>query len=388
MNRLRVGLTGGLASGKSTLARWLAEDGCHVIDADAIVADLYRAGQPGAEVVERLFGPSFLRQDGSVDREVLGGYIFEHPDDLVRLEEAVHPLVKQLVLQWIHDKSGIAIVEATLLIESGIATDLDVVVTVSADEAVRRQRAIERGLSDEQVDSRLANQGDDSFRETAAHIVLRNNGSIEEFREQAAELLWELRRIHQRRAGSAAQEPLLLVTSNRGKLREAQRLFNGPMISADIDLPEIQSLDIDEVLKAKASTAWGQLKRPLLVEETALELEGLNGFPGPLIKWMLKALGGPGIARLAASTDSKRAKARCRILYRDATQRIAAEGSVTGTLVFPGRGDQGFGWDPVFQPDGSELTFAEMDGAEKDRVSHRGKAWREMERELRSAGVV
>src|SRR4029078_11824560 len=77
-----------------------------------------------------------------------------------------------------------------------------------------------------------------------------------------------------------------------------------------------------------------------------------------------------------------RATARCFLLYKDGDQEIVAEGRTEGTLVLPGRGTHGFGWDPVFLPDGASHTFAELTGHEKDGVSHRGKAWREMVRRL------
>ncbi len=387
MKRLRVGLTGGLASGKSTLAGWLDEAGFHVIDADKTVADLYRSGQPGADRVENLFGPGFLRPDGSVDREKLAERVFSDANALVKLETAIHPLVREQVIRWLHDREGVTVVEATLLVESGIASDLDIVVTVSAEETLRAQRALNRGMSPRQVESRLAVQGDDLFREAAADIVITNNGSLDEFRQQADGLISDFKQRFDQCRGQQADEPPLLVTSNRGKLREVRKLFGGPLMSADLDLPEIQSLDIEKVLLAKASTAWARLERPLIVEETSLELAGMNRFPGPLVKWMLKAVGGPGIARLAISTGNPKATARCRLLYRDATRRIYAEGTCNGTLVLPARGSEGFGWDPVFQMDGEDRTFGEMPTEEKGRISHRGNAWRELERILRSEGI-
>jgi XTP/dITP diphosphohydrolase len=93
---------------------------------------------------------------------------------------------------------------------------------------------------------------------------------------------------------------------------------------------------------------------------------------------MLEAVGAEGIARTAAGLGNVGASARCFLLYKDGDREVVAEGRTEGTLVLPGRGRHGFGWDPVFLPDGSSRTFAELTGAEKDAVSHRGKAWREM----------
>jgi XTP/dITP diphosphohydrolase len=98
---------------------------------------------------------------------------------------------------------------------------------------------------------------------------------------------------------------------------------------------------------------------------------------------MLAAVGAEGIASTAAGLGNLGASARCFLLYKDGGREIVAEGRTEGTLVLPGRGSHGFGWDPVFLPDGSARTFAELTGAEKSAVSHRGKAWREMARRLR-----
>ena len=176
--------------------------------------------------------------------------------------------------------------------------------------------------------------------------------------------------------------PFVLVTGNPGKIAEARTALGADLEAVEIDLPEIQSLDYREVLRFKAEEAWRRLGRPLVVEEAGLDLAALNGFPGPLVKWMLGAVGAEGIARTAVALGDVRAAARCFLLHKDGDREIVAEGRTEGTLVFPGRGSQGFGWDPVFLPEGSNRTFAELTGAEKGAVSHRGKAWREMARKL------
>lgn len=177
-------------------------------------------------------------------------------------------------------------------------------------------------------------------------------------------------------------QPFVLVTGNRGKIAEARLAVGADLEAVEVDLPEIQSLDFLEVTRAKAEEAWRRLERPLVVEEAGLELTALNGFPGPLVKWMLQAVGAEGLARTAAALGDSRAVARCFLLYKDGDREVIAEGRTEGTLVLPARGAHGFGWDPVFLPDGGTLTFAEMTDAEKISVSHRGKAWREMTRKL------
>jgi non-canonical purine NTP pyrophosphatase (RdgB/HAM1 family) len=177
---------------------------------------------------------------------------------------------------------------------------------------------------------------------------------------------------------------VVLVTGNRGKLAEAQRLCGVELQAANLDLPEIQSLDIGEVLRAKALEAFQLLQKPVVVDETGLELAALGGFPGCLVKWMLEAVGADGIARCAHALADSRATARCALLYFDGEQQVLAEGTTAGTLVLPPRGEGGFGWDSIFQPDGHDLTFAELSGPDKDKLSHRGAAWRQLTDLLRN----
>ncbi|HXU32198.1 MAG TPA: non-canonical purine NTP pyrophosphatase [Thermoanaerobaculia bacterium] len=181
---------------------------------------------------------------------------------------------------------------------------------------------------------------------------------------------------------SRAIPPFVLVTGNPGKLAEARRLAGFEFDSVTLDLPEIQSLSYEEIVREKAAEAWRLFKAPLVVEEAGLGLSALGGFPGPLVKWMLEAAGPDAIARTAIALGDPRATAACLLLYKDGEHEILAEGETHGTLIAPGRGRNGFGFDPVFVPDGSGLTYGELDGLEKDATSHRGKAWRELLRRL------
>ena len=182
----------------------------------------------------------------------------------------------------------------------------------------------------------------------------------------------------------AAAPPYVLVTANPGKLAEARRLAGPELQAAEVDLPEIQSLDLLEVLRAKGDEAWRRLGRPLVVEEAGLELAALGGFPGPLVKWMLQAVGAEGLARVGLALGDPRAVARCALLYRDAERTLLAAGEAAGTLVLPARGGHGFGFDPVFLPAGGSRTFGELAGEEKDLLSHRGAAWRALLAQLAS----
>ncbi len=184
-------------------------------------------------------------------------------------------------------------------------------------------------------------------------------------------------------ASAPAREPRRrwLVTGNQGNRCEAERLLArlDPGITleaAAVDLPEIQSLDVHEVLRHKGEEAWRQFRRPLVVEDTSLELLALNGFPGPLVRWLLAAVGPRGIAELGAALGDLRAVARCVVLLRDRDGFTVGEGTTAGELVTEPRGAHGFGWDPVFVPAGGSATYGELDDETKDEIGHRGRAWR------------
>ena len=183
--------------------------------------------------------------------------------------------------------------------------------------------------------------------------------------------------------------PLLFVTGNPSKLVEARRLaaVAGQTLEAiAVDLPEIQSLDMEEVLRAKAWHAWQSVQQAVVVEETGLELAALNGFPGPLVKWMLEAVGA-GIARTALALGEARARAVCLLMWTDGLRTVLARGETAGELVLPPRGANGFGWDPVFRPDGEIRTYGELADGEKDRVARRGRAWRDLLAKLRETSL-
>jgi non-canonical purine NTP pyrophosphatase (RdgB/HAM1 family) len=179
---------------------------------------------------------------------------------------------------------------------------------------------------------------------------------------------------------------LLLVTGNPGKVEEARRAARRPIDAFAVDLPEVQSLDLEEVLRAKAETAFEALGRPLVVEEAGLELAAMNGFPGPLVRWMLEAMGAEGIARTAGALGDRRARAVCLLAWTDGERLVVGRGETRGELVLPSRGANGFGWDPVFQPEGESRTYGELTEDEKDALGHRGKAWRDLLARLEAPG--
>ena len=195
MSSLRVGLTGGIGSGKSTVAGWLRDAGFEVVDADLLVAELYQSGGEGAAAVRDLLGPEMLDGQGAVDHRQVATRIFSDPQARRSLEQAVHPLVRKRFHEIEERTPGVAVLEATLLVEAGYAPDFNLIVTVEAPCELRLERAMARGMSEEAVRARLLAQGDGEDRRKAAHRMLDNSGDLNYLRRQVDELVEELKRL-------------------------------------------------------------------------------------------------------------------------------------------------------------------------------------------------
>jgi dephospho-CoA kinase len=194
-----LGLTGGLASGKSTVARLLAERGCRVVDADRLVAELYRPGQPGAAAVRDLFGPEVLDAAGAVDHAKVAETVFADPEARRRLERAIHPLVRRRFEEIAQGAvESCVVLEATLLVEAGFADGFDLVVTVEAPAALRLERAVARGLPEAAARARLEAQGEGEVRRARADRVLVNDGTLDDLARQVDDLLESLRELPER----------------------------------------------------------------------------------------------------------------------------------------------------------------------------------------------
>lgn len=174
-----VGLTGGLASGKSTVARLLAARGVPVLDADRVVHELYRQGAPGAEAVARIFGPGVLDEHGGVDRGALGGRVLRDPDLRLALEQAIHPLVREEIARWLRSLGEVpaAVVEASLLVETGSYRAYDVLVVVACDRSQQLERAVARGMAEERARALLAAQLPLADKRALADVVVDNGGA-------------------------------------------------------------------------------------------------------------------------------------------------------------------------------------------------------------------
>ena len=175
---------------------------------------------------------------------------------------------------------------------------------------------------------------------------------------------------------------LYFITGNKNKFAEAKGIVP-ELEQLEIDLPEIQQIDPRLVIEAKLLEARKRHDGALVVEDTSLSLDCLNGLPGPLIKWFLEAMGNAGLADLAERYSNHAATARTVIGYCDAAGRIEFfEGSLRGNIVAP-TGKSGFGWDPVFAPKGATKSFQQMTREEKNAMSMRGQAFRQLADRLR-----
>ena len=178
----------------------------------------------------------------------------------------------------------------------------------------------------------------------------------------------------------ALSAEITFVTSNPGKAREASHFLGRPVVAVPLDLPEIQSLDFVEVVRAKAVAAAAELGRSVLVEDSGLEVRAWGGFPGPMTKWItLGPLGQEGFARMLDAFPDRSATAVSALAIASPCDRpaevLVAVGRREGSLAPSPRGAGGFGWDVLFVPDGATRTYAEMPAGEKNLDSHRARAF-------------
>lgn len=187
---LKVALTGGIGSGKSVVAEMLEECGAVVIDSDQLAREVIERGSAGYEAVLAEFGDSILA-DGEIDRSKLAEIVFQDEALRKKLEGIIHPLVREAAESLFAKlpSNSVVINQIPLLVETNGAKRFDYVIAVSASEATRRVRLLERGLKDYEITKRMQAQVDDKSREGIADCVLRNEGSLDELR-RAVETLW------------------------------------------------------------------------------------------------------------------------------------------------------------------------------------------------------
>lgn len=163
---------------------------------------------------------------------------------------------------------------------------------------------------------------------------------------------------------------LYFITGNKNKFEEVRAII--PNIEQlDIDLPEIQDIDAKQIIKAKLLEALKYKQGEFIVEDTSLYFDSLNGLPGPLIKWFMKTIGNEGLFNIVEKLNNKNAEAKTIIGYaKNPNEIYYFEGSIKGIIVCS-KGDSGFGWDPIFQPNGYSKSFGELTKDEKNEISMR-----------------
>ncbi len=199
-----VGLTGGIGSGKSTVARLLAERGAVVVDADQVAREIVEPGEPALVEIADRFGPEVIAEDGTLDRATVAATVFADPEARRDLEAITHPRIADRIAMRIaaaqadeeaDGRSRIVVVDHPLLVESGAAASYPTVIVVVAPEQVRIRRLVEhRGMDEADARARLATQADDDARRAVATHVVDNGGSLDDLVAQVDAIVADLRR--------------------------------------------------------------------------------------------------------------------------------------------------------------------------------------------------
>jgi dephospho-CoA kinase len=193
---VKVGLTGGIGSGKSEVSRLLAECGAVVIDADRIAREVVEPDTPGLAAVVAEFGEEILAPDGSLDRPRLGSLVFADPERLAALNAIVHPLVGERSAELERaareaDENAVIVHDVPLLVENGLAPLYDKVIVVDASSATRLDRLVRlRGMAEDEARARMAAQASRAERLAVADIVIDNDGPLEELAPRVR-AVWE-----------------------------------------------------------------------------------------------------------------------------------------------------------------------------------------------------
>ena len=183
---LRIGLTGGIGSGKSTVAARLVEHGAVLVDADRIAREVVEPGTDGLAAVAAAFGDGVLAEDGSLDRPALAAVVFGDAGQRARLDGIVHPLVRARAAELVAaaPQDAVVVQDVPLLVETGQAGSYDLVLVVRADEGTRVSRLVGRGLTAADARARIASQATDAERAAVADVVVDNDGDREQLLAQ------------------------------------------------------------------------------------------------------------------------------------------------------------------------------------------------------------
>lgn len=179
-----IGLTGGIGSGKTTVARMLGDRGFHVVDADAIARDIVAPGSPALQELSESFGSGILLPDGSLNRGELAARAFVDKEHTALLNSITHPRIQEETQKRIAAAPGDVIYDMPLLVDNDLHHDMDLVIVVDVDPETRVKRLAGRGIGEEDARRRIAAQIPDEVRRAAADIIIDNNGSVEDLLPQ------------------------------------------------------------------------------------------------------------------------------------------------------------------------------------------------------------
>lgn len=173
------------------------------------------------------------------------------------------------------------------------------------------------------------------------------------------------------------KQPIIFITGNMGKLKWTKRYIKYPMTHQKLPVTEIQSLDMEEVVTHKVKEAYKLLKKPVMIEDTSLTFHALGKLPGTLIKWFLDELGNKGLCDLLTNKERSATATVIYGFYDGKTLKIC-KGETKGKISNEPKGKNGFGWDPIFIPDGQTKTHGEMTPEELDKINCRRTAAEEL----------
>jgi XTP/dITP diphosphohydrolase len=167
------------------------------------------------------------------------------------------------------------------------------------------------------------------------------------------------------------KKEILFITGNKKKAEEVKAITGLDVLTKSLDIPEIQALDVEEVAKAKALAAFQLTGQPVIVDDTGMSIEALNGLPGALVAWFLDTLRPEGILKMLNGEKNRKASVSTCIAYADQNGAAVFTGTIRGKIADSLKGENGFGYDPIFVPDGYDRTYAEMTSEEKNEISMR-----------------
>lgn len=175
---------------------------------------------------------------------------------------------------------------------------------------------------------------------------------------------------------------IVLATGNKDKVEEIQDILDIPLDFMHIEVDEVQSMDLEYVAKRKAQAAFNIIKRPLIVDDVGVYIKAWNNLPGPFVKYTYKILGLPKVLEMMKKEKARSLIVQCAVGYHDGKKVHTFLGTVKGQLAKKVLGTQGWGFDPIIIPKGQKLTFAQMGIENKNKLSHRARAFKKLKKFL------